>query len=128
VLQTLKGKVSAVNVTALSDYEATRFADQIAQALGHAGIDVKIWPQRVGIVWTEIYVVIPKPVTDYSKEPLYEAFKNAGSRVGCGDRSHVSLIEMLADVPVIVVGERAGLSYPQIPHVYNLSSKNVSHA
>lgn len=123
-LQALKGRISAVNITSTSNFEATRFAAQIAQTLVDAGIDVRICAQRIAMVWTEIYVVIPKPILDFSKDPLYVAFKNAGLSVGCGDRSHVPMADLPEDVPVIMIGEKAPPS--ALPsYVFTLPSKTA---
>lgn len=127
VFQALKGEISEVNITPISAYEAARFASQIAQALGDAGIKVRLFPPRLALLWPDIYVVIPKPVEDFSKEPLYVAFKNAGMSVGCGDRSKNPMIDFPPDVPIIMVGEKKGLSYPEIPYAFNFSTKNVTH-
>jgi hypothetical protein len=125
-LQSLEGQVAAVNITATSDYEANRFAAQIAQALSDAGIVVKLCPNRVGLVWSEIYVVMPMPVEEYRKVPLYVALKAAGLSVGCGDRRQVPMIDLPPEVPVIMVGEKKGLSYPSIPHAFNQSSRTAA--
>jgi len=127
VFQTLKGQIVAVNITPTSNYEATRFAAQIAEALGDAGIVVKLFPPRIGPVWTDIYLVIPKPVEDFRKEPLYVAFNSAGISVGGCDRSQRPMYDFPPDVPIIMVGEKKGLSYPEIPYVFNFSTKNVTH-
>ena len=116
ILKTLKGQVSAVNITSSNNFEASRFAAQISQTLTDAGIKVTVCGQRLGLTWTEIYIVLPKAVMDFSKDPLYVAFKTAGLSVGCGDRTHTPMADMQTDIPVIMVGEKAPpSSYPAYP-------------
>jgi len=120
-LQTLKGKVEEIIITSTTNFEAARFADQIAQTLANAGLKVRVWPQRLGQVWSEIYIVIPEPVEDYASEPLYAAFKNAGLSVGCGDRSKVSLGDIPKNIPVIMVGEKAPIRPTTPPYALTVS-------
>ena len=126
IFQTLKGQIAAVNITPISDYEASRFAAQIAQALGDAGIEVKLFPPRVGPVWTDVYLVIPDANEDFRKEPLYGVFKSAGISVGGCNRSQRPMYDFPPDIPIIMVGEKKGLSYPEIPYAFNFSTKNVT--
>jgi hypothetical protein len=106
-LQKLKGIVSAINITTPSDQDAVQYAAQIAHALGDAGIQVTICAQRLGMTWPELYVVLPQPSTDYAAEPLYRAFHEGGISVGCGPRTRVPMADLPADVPVLMVGEKA---------------------
>jgi hypothetical protein len=115
VLQTLRGKVSKLIVTTPSDFESTRFGYEVARTLAAAGIEVYIGPQRIGMVWSNVYLVFPEPVANFWDEPLFVAFKNAGLSVGAGDRSKTPMGDLAADVPVVMVGEKA-ISYPQVPH------------
>jgi hypothetical protein len=96
-LQTLRGKVPAVSITSASDFETTRFAAEIALALQIAEVDVKIFPHRVGLVWTNIFIVLPKPSPNVSAEPLYVAFNRAGLSTGCGDRSNAPMADLPPD-------------------------------
>jgi hypothetical protein len=108
-LQNLGGVVGAVNITSMSGFESTRFATQIAKTLHDAGIDARICSQRIGLVWSELYVVLPEPIEDFRADPLYSALKDAGLSVGCGTRSQPSLSmrDLPPDIPVIMVGEKS---------------------
>jgi hypothetical protein len=118
-LQELKGQVSSVIMTTPSDFESTRFAAQIGQALNSAGIDVKVAPQRIGMIWSELYIVVPERVPDFGKVPLYKAFFKAGFSVGCGDRSHVPMRDLPTDIAVIMVGVKKSRSQG-IPFAWTL--------
>jgi len=111
ILQTLRGKVSTVCITAMSDFEALRFSSQIADALRAAGIEVQDCNQRIGLVWTDLIAVFPKSVEDFRREPLYTAFHAAGLSIGCNDRTKIPLGDLPSDVPIIMVGEKKPL-YP----------------
>lgn len=114
-LQSLRGKVSSVIITSVGRTEAAKFAGEIALALKHAGINVEVGAQRIGYVWMNIYIVLPKPVPEYARDPLYVAFHNAGLSVGCGPRDLTPMGDLSLDVPVIMVGERPGLASNEIP-------------
>jgi hypothetical protein len=122
-LQNLRGQIPAINVVASGDFEATRFAAQIAQALAEAGIDVKVCGPRIGLVWSEIFVVFPKPIENFRNEPLFIAFKKAGLSVGCGDRSQVPMGDLPPDIPVVMVGEKRWLLHPVPPCVWTLPAR-----
>jgi hypothetical protein len=116
-LLTLKGLDASIVVTSALDVESSRFAAQIAATLMDAGIDVKVFPPRVGIVWSGIYIVLPKPVADYTRQPLVLAFQKAEISVGCGDRSQHPMNDVPLNDTVILVGEKKGLSpsWPAYP-------------
>lgn len=122
-LQNLRGKVAAVNLTSSSDVESTRFCAQIAKSLFMAGIDVTTFPQRVGLNWTDLYIVMPSPVDDFRNEPLFQAFRKAGFPVGCGDRTQMPLRDLPSNIPVIMVGERRGIPHGFTPYVWTLDTK-----
>lgn len=124
-LQTLRGRVSAVNITAACDFEAARFADQVAKALELAGIRVKVCDPRIGLTWADIYIVFPKPVEDCGNEPLFTAFRKARLSIGCGDRSQpaVAMADLPPDIPVVMVGQKRGLLHPAPPYVWTLPAK-----
>lgn len=116
ILQKLRGKIPALIVTTSSDFESTRFGHEIARALAAAGIDVSIAPQRVGMTWPNIYLVFPGgAVVNFWAEPLFIAFKEAGLSVGADNRSQVTLGDLPADIPVVMVGEK-DITYPSIPY------------
>ena len=119
VLQTLRGKVLAVGITAISDFESVRFAAQIAEALTAAGLEVRDFDQRIGLVWTDLYIVVPGPIEDFRKEPLYSTFHAAGISVGIGTRDKTALADIPFDIPVIMVGEKK----PLFPHPRNFGQK-----
>jgi hypothetical protein len=119
-LQELKGKVSIICMVTPSDFEATRFAAQIGQALVAAGIDVRVGQQRIGMIWTELYIVIPESVPDFRQVELYDIFRKAKFSVGCGDRSHVPMMDLPPDIPIIMVGVKR-LQYGGIPFAWTLS-------
>jgi hypothetical protein len=109
ILGTLAGKVDTICITAMSDFEATRFAAQIKDALIDAGITVIDSDQRIGLVWTELYLVFPSPVENFHSEPLYVTFCAAGLSVGANDRRSVPMGDLPLDMPVIMVGTKKPL-------------------
>ena len=123
-LQTLKGKLSSVVITSVQAFEAIQFARQIAHALESVEIDAPIAMPRIGLPWTNVYLVLPTQThEDIRKEPLLQAFQQAGIATGCGYRAQHPLIDLPGDVPVIMVGEKHtssgvprytdGLSWPR---------------
>jgi hypothetical protein len=122
-LQTLKGKVTeAVWITSPSDFEAAQFALQIAQALLHAGIDVRIAHQRIGMIWPELYIVLPEVVADFRNVPLFAAISKAGFSVGCGVRAFTTLGDIPKDDVVIMVGTKKPLSGDVPPFMAGLAT------
>jgi hypothetical protein len=123
-LQALRGVVDAVNITSMSDFEATRFAAQLAKTLRDAGIDAKIHSQRIGLAWTELYVVLPT-LADFRADPLYAALKDAGFTVGCGARVQPSLSmgDLPSGIPVIMVGQKAPLPVDGPPYPFTVLPK-----
>lgn len=103
-LQTLKGKVTAVWMTAVCDFEATAFASEIALALTYADINVTIGAPQIGRVWPELYITLPDRPPDVRAVPLYIAFSKAGFSVGCGPRTGFPLDGAPVDMPAILVG------------------------
>jgi hypothetical protein len=124
-LQDLRGIVESVNITSMSDFEATRFAAQLSKTLHDAGIDARIYPQRIGLVWTELFVVLPKPIQDFRTDPLYSCLKDAGLSVGCGARNQPSLSmgDLPSDVPVIMVGQKAPPPVDAPPYPFTVPPK-----
>lgn len=106
-LQTLKGNFSSVVITSVPTFEAMQFGRQIAHALESVGIDAPIAMPRIGMPWTNVYLVLPtRTHEDIRKEPLLQAFQLAGISTGCGYRSEHPMIDLPADVPIIKVGEK----------------------
>jgi hypothetical protein len=120
VLQSLRDKVSAVNITSCGDFEAARFSEQIAQTLVNGGIEARICTPRIGLQpWVDLYVVISQPIPDLRVEPISATFRNAGFAVGCGFRRNVPMADLPAEIPVIMVGVKrtptgVGPPYPFI--------------
>jgi hypothetical protein len=113
-LQELKGTIAEIALTTCHDFESVRFGRQISLAFQHAGIRVRLLAPRLGNLWPNLYVVLPQPSTDVSKEPLYLAFKKGGLSVGCGPRSRFTITDMPTDMPVVMVGEKGPL-WPSTP-------------
>lgn len=126
-LQGLKGKVSKIAITTPSDFEATRYAAQIALALKHADIDVMVAPQRIGMIWSELYIVIPEPVPTYTDVPLYAAFSKAGFSVGCGPRTNAPMADLPIDVPILMVGVKKPMMGNIPPFMAGIGSPKDSH-
>lgn len=116
VFQKLRGEVPALSLTTANDFEASRFGHEIARTLAAAGIEVKIYPPRIGLIWANTYLVFPKPpLVSAWEEPLFTAFKNAGLSTGAGWREQVPMIDLPPDIPVVMVGQK-GVLYPTVPH------------
>ena len=123
-IQTLKGQVSAVNITTSSDAEAMQFARQMARVLISVGIAARICDVRIGTVWTELHIVIPEPVADFSKVPLYKVFHEAGLSVGCSARNLRMLTDLDPNIPVIMVGDKAN-PFTEPPYAAGLSTRRI---
>jgi hypothetical protein len=116
VFQTLRGKIPALSVTTANDFEASRFGHEIARTLAAAGIEVKVYTPRIGLIWANTYLVFPKPpLTTAWDEPLFAAFKNAGLSVGAGWRDQVPMADLPPDIPVVMIGQK-GFLYPTVPY------------
>jgi hypothetical protein len=119
-LLTLRDRVEAVGVTSYTDSESIGFARQIVETLRRAGIHVTLHDPRTGLAWTGIYIVVPRPLVSYESDPLYATFKSAGLSVGCGTRDHYPLMGLPKHIPIIMVGEKLGLSQSSPPYVSTL--------
>jgi hypothetical protein len=124
ILLTLKGRVEAVGVTSYTDSESIGFARQIVESLRRADIDARLHEPRAGIAWTGIYIVVPRPLMNYTADPLYATFEAAGLPVGCGSRDQHQLMGLPADIPIIMVGEKRGLPQASPPYVFTLPRRN----
>jgi len=110
-LSSLKGQAVSANVTWTLDLEASIFASQLIRVLMGAEVMLKIFPPRIGNVWTGNWLIFPDSVPDHLETPLAKAFIKADLYNGGGKRSVWPLSDMPPDVPIIMVGYR----YPPSP-------------
>jgi hypothetical protein len=103
ILQTLKGKVTRVNVMWEPNVEAVSFANQIIVALDKAGIAVRMYPAPPGTVMTGMMIFSAVKPDD---DPLVDAFNRAGFLPGWGNISVLLYPDVPHDVPLIQIGER----------------------
>ena len=116
---------TVVGMTAASDFEATRFASEIGLALKYAGIDVRVFDPRIGLVWSNLFLALPQPSPNAAAEPLYRALMEAGLSVGCGDRSHAPMGDIPKDIPVIMVGVKSAPRSQEPPFMAGLSPREA---
>ena len=83
ILQELKGKIRAINITWGNDIESSAFAHQIIIALMNAGIDVKIYMPAADIKITGIFV-FKDNMQDIDSDPLLNALHRADLYGGNG--------------------------------------------
>ena len=116
----MRGKVSAVNITTMGTFEATRYAAQIAKALADAGIKVMMCEPRIGMVWAGLHLVVPAPIENFSQGPIWKGFKDAGLTAGCSDRRHHPLSDLRSEIPVLMVGDKPPPPSERPPYVLTL--------
>jgi hypothetical protein len=108
VLQSLKGKVPAINLAAEVDGEADAFMVQIANALEAAGIFVGVYSRDASVRgWGNMVCVVRDPVKDPSPvlDLLVETFNAAGIPIKQPASWLPSDLKSApADVPMICIG------------------------
>lgn len=122
-LQSLKGRMSRINVSTETDWETWSFATQIAGALADAGIRAPIFVRRSYLAHTTVNMLYDRyafsnPFGAPTRgEPLASVLKDAGLLIGGGivDQLPFDLADAPKDDPMIIVGGKPPTENPFQP-------------
>lgn len=121
-LQSLKGRMSRINVSTETDWETWSFAIQISHALGDAGIRAPIFVRRSYLAHTTVNMLYDRyafsnPFGVPTKgEPVESVLKNSGLLTGdVTDQLPIDLPDAPTDDPMIIVGGKPPTKSPFAP-------------
>jgi hypothetical protein len=116
--QSVKGKISAVNIMSEESIEPNMFSTWITVALQKAGVKVGIYSAPPGAAMVGVMIAFPdgmEKVEELINDHLYIAFKNAGLMPAFGNLAgFLPFANIPRDVPLIFVGEKSlfGMQMP----------------
>jgi hypothetical protein len=116
ILQQVKGKVAAVNITYVHDsIECGSFAAQIQTALMAAGVKVIQTPAQAGFTWIGNMFAVNVNPGKPEDDPLVGPFIRVGLGGSVGEFLHSFFPLSPQDIPVVAIGERP-LEYVTKPY------------
>jgi len=131
VLQTLRGKVAAINIAWETDAETASFSSQVAVALQAAGIQVRGYARAPGVHGNANMLfdrhAFHQPDGEPTRgEPIASVFREAGIDCAALIARMPSDIGAPEDIPMIVIGGRPHPVAPSAPSYLGPSSQEPS--